>query len=234
MIKEICNTDAMTYLLGMENDSVDLIILDPDYNDWEMLIDHGIINECVRVLKDSGNLLCFTKQPFDYDLRIAVEPIFRREIIWTFDNGGAWVSKKMPLVSFQKIYWCVKSKDFFFEPRTGQNYADITRDFKRTNKVFGDWKEDGREFKKSEKGTWLRDHLHFNKPQCGAIPAKPHDLVKILISCFSPEGGVVYDPFAGTGMISKVADDLNREVITTEINEERCQMLLDYFFGKVI
>lgn len=232
MIKEIVNCDALTYIKTLNNDTIDLIILDPNYQDWKKLIKDGFIDECMRVLKESGNLLCFTKQPFDLELRNALVPFFRREIIWTFTNGGAWVSNKMPLVSFQKIYWCVKSKNFYFNARTGQEYSSKTKDFKRASKMFGDWIEEGRKFEKSEDGTWLRDHLHFNKPQTANIPAKPSELIKILVNCFCEPNGLVYDAFSGTGTIVKIADALDREVIATEIDAERCDKIIDYFMEK--
>ena len=229
MIREIACADAVQYIKQIEDDSVDLIVLDPNYDDWEALLQTDFLSDCIRILKDTGNILCFTKQPFDMELRQAINPIFRREIIWTFDNGGAWVSKQMPLVSFQKIYWCIKSKNFFFNPRTGQEYAEVTKNFKRARKVWEGTDVEGRQFVKSEEGTWIRDHLHFNKPQAGKIPAKPYDLIKILIHCFSPVGGLIYDPFSGAGTIAKVGDALDREVIANELDEERCMKIIDYF-----
>lgn len=227
MIGEVVCCDAMQYMKTMPDESVDLVILDPDYNEWQKFLSKGIIQESMRIMKPTGNLLCFTKQPFDNDLRNAIDPWFRREIVWSFTNGGAWVSNKMPLVSHQKIYWCVKSKDFFFNPRTGVAYSESTRNFKRANKVFGDWEEDGKEFTMSKDGVWLRDHLHYNKPNSGKIPAKPKELVEILIRCFSPQGGVVYDAFLGSGIITSVADTMNREVYACEIDEDRCIAYID-------
>ncbi len=218
---EIRNIDAIKYVDGFEN-SIDLIILDPDYQDWSEMIEKGLIEKSVRALKETGNILCFTKQPFDYELRIAVNPWFRREIIWSFENGGAWVSKKMPLVSFQKIYWLTKTDQFYFNPRTGVEYSDNTKDFKRANKVFGGWKDEGKQFSKSEDGIWLRDHLHYNKPSCGEIPQKPDQLIKIFMQCFCPKKGTVLDLFSGSGVVPKVADEMGNNYYASELDEKRC------------
>ena len=110
---EILNGDALQ-LMEASGNAYDLIILDPDYQDWGYMIENGLIEKALELLNPDGNILLFTKQPFDYNLRIKINPWFRREIVWTFENGGAWVSKKMPLVSTQKIYWMVKSNDFYF------------------------------------------------------------------------------------------------------------------------
>lgn len=227
---EIVCADAFDYMATFEDESVDLVILDPDYQDWDTFIKRGLIEETMRVLKSTGNVLCFTKQPFDYKLRIAVNPWFRREIIWTFENGGAWCSPKMPLMSTQKIYWLTKSKNFYFNPRTGVAYSESTKNFKRKTKVFGDYEAEGRAFQKSDEGVWIRDHLHYNKPNSGKIPAKPQELINILVRCFSPDGAVILDPFAGSGTTIEAAELLAREVYASEKDEERTMKILDKFF----
>jgi len=221
MMNELICGDAMKLITELDDHSIDLTILDPDYQDWDKLCSEGIICQAVRVTKLTGSIICFTKQPFDYNLRSEVDHIFRREIIWSFSNGGAWVSKRMPLVSFQKIFWLTLTKDFYIDVRTGIDYSEGTKSMKRTSKVFGDYRAEGKQFKKSEAGTWIRDHYHFNKPHCGKIPAKPNELMKILIKCFCPENGIVLDPFFGSGVTGVIADELNRNFIGFEKDKER-------------
>ena len=60
---EVVNIDAFEYLKSFQDNVFDMVVLDPDYQDWDSLIDKGLINEAIRVLKDTGNLICFTKQP---------------------------------------------------------------------------------------------------------------------------------------------------------------------------
>lgn len=228
---EVVRLDALEYLDRFGDGFFDLIVLDPDYQEWDSLIKKGIIRKAIEKTKASGNVLRFTKQPFDYELRIAAHPYFRREIIWTFENGGAWCSPKMPLVSAQKIYWLVKGKQFYFNPRTGVPYNANTKDFKRSKKVFGDYEAEGRQFTKSEEGVWLRDHLHYNKPNSGKIPAKPRALIEILLRCFCPDGGNVCDPFTGSGIVAIAAEDMARNAFASDISEERVQKVLDKCFA---
>lgn len=212
--------DCMDLLDEVEDHSVDLTILDPNYDDWDRLCADGLICQAVRVTKLTGNIIMFTKQPFDNNLRQEVDHIFRREIIWTFCNGGAWVSNRMPLVSFQKLYWCTLSDDFYFNERTGMDYSEFTKDFKRKNKVFEGYEEEGRNFEKSEDGVWLRDHLHYNKPNFGKIPAKPIELVTILVRCFCPDGGVVLDPFTGSANVCLAALNEKRHFVGFELDAD--------------
>jgi DNA modification methylase len=220
-MNKIIQGNALDLITEIDDHSIDLTILDPDYQDWDKLCEDGLICQAVRVTKLTGNIICFTKQPFDYNLRNEVNHIFRREIIWTFSNGGAWISKKMPLVSFQKLFWLTLSKDFYINVRTGLEYNKSTKSMKRNTKVFGDYKADGKHFEKSNEGTWIRDHYHFNKPHSGKIPSKPEELINILIKCFCPENGLVLDPFLGSGISGIISKKLNRNFIGFEIDNNR-------------
>ena len=212
--------NALDLICELEDHSVDLTILDQNYQDWDEMCAQGLIAQAVRVTKLTGNIICFTKQPFDFNLRNEINNIFRREIIWSFSNGGAWVSKKMPLVSFQKIYWLTLSKNFYIDVRTGLGYNETTKNMKRTTKVFEGWEEEGKQFEKSEEGTWIRDHYHFNKPHTGKMPSKPKDLINIIVQCFSPKGGIVLDPFFGSGVIGDVCIEMSRNYIGFELDKE--------------
>jgi DNA modification methylase len=219
-INKLYNKDAFELLFELEDESVDLIILDPNYQDWIKFCEGGLICQAVRVLKQTGNILCFTKQPFDFELRNEIHHLFRREIVWTFTNGGAWVSNRMPLVSHQKIYHCVVNKKLsFFNSRTGVDYSEKTKDFKRSKKVFEGYEEEGKQFNKSEDGVWLRDHLHFNKPHTGKIPSKPQELYDILIRCYCPAGGLVVEPFSGSGNFAKTCIKQSKNYLGSELDK---------------
>ena len=231
---EVKNLDAFDYLKQIADESIDLIILDPDYQNWDDFLKRELIEQCLQKLKPSGNILCFTKQPFDFNLRNYINKWFRREIVWTFENGGAWISPKMPLVSSQKIYWLIKSKEFYFNPRTGIDYSEHTKNFKRKEKVWEGFNQEGREFTKSEEGVWLRDHLHYNKPNCGSIPAKPEELMKIFLKCFCPKDGIVLDLFSGSGIIPILCNQNNISCKATELSTERYNKILEALNTKTI
>tara|TARA_R100000664_G_scaffold33976_1_gene53096 strand:- start:3129 stop:3806 length:678 start_codon:yes stop_codon:yes gene_type:complete len=214
----VYNLDALDFIGELRCRSIDLIILDPSYDQWDYFISKGLIAECERVLKNTGNILCFTKQPFDFNLRKSVAHIFRRELVWTFTNGGAWVSKKLPLVSFQKIFHCVLDKtDAFFEPRSGVPYSSKTKDFKRSSKVFEGYNQEGRNFCKDDRGTWIRDHYHFNKPHTGSLPSKPEELSNILLQCYCPPQGLFLDPFCGSGVFLKSCTNQGKTFFASDL-----------------
>jgi DNA modification methylase len=219
-MNKIILSDAFDGISGLDDKSIDLCILDPNYQDWSVFIKRGLIELVMSKMKDEGNVLAFTRQPFDYDLRVKINPLLRRTFIWSFTNGGAWVSKTLPLVSFQSIFWFSKSKKPYVNVRTGVSYSSNTKSFKRSNKVFGDWNEEGRDFAPSNEGTWIRDHYHFNKPHTGKIPSKPAELARIFVNCFCPAEGILLDPFAGSGTFCKAASSAERNYIAFENNKE--------------
>jgi len=57
----------------------------------------------------------------------------------------------------------------------------------------------------------------------------PEKLVEQIVLCSSPEGGVVFDPFLGTGTTLIVSDRLNRSCLGFEINEEFFQFANERF-----
>ena len=231
IINKIYNKDAFELLFELEYESIDLIILDPNYNDWDKFCEIGLITQSVRVLKQTGNILCFTKQPFDFNLRNEINHIFRREIVWTFTNGGAWVSNRMPLVSHQKIYNCVvDSKKSFFNPRTGAEYSKKTKSFKRNKKVFEGYEAEGRKFEKNKDGIWIRDHLHFNKPHTGKMPSKPQELYDILIRCYCPKDGIVLEPFSGSGNFAVSCIQQDKNYLGSELDKN----IFDYSIANII
>jgi hypothetical protein len=217
---QVFKCDAFDGIRKIDSKTIDLCILDPNYQDWDTLINEGIIELVMDKVKDDGNILAFSRQPFDYQVATKIRPFHRRTFIWSFTNGGAWVSKRLPLVSFQTIFWFSKSKNSFIDVRTGLSYADKTKATKRKSKIFGGWKSEGKDFNPSGEGTWLRDHYHFNKPNTGEVPSKPHELSRIFVKCFCPEGGTLLDPFAGSGTFCKTAQEINRKFIGFERDEK--------------
>jgi tRNA G10 N-methylase Trm11 len=77
---------------------------------------------------------------------------------------------------------------------------------------------------KDGKTEYLQDHIGFNRIQEmeNVHPTvKPIDLMRYLVNMFStPDGGVVYDPFAGSGSTLIACKILGREYIGSEMESE--------------
>lgn len=215
--------DAIETLNKLKDGSADLILLDPFYNEWDEWLEKGIIELAMTKLKESGNLLCFTAQPFDFNLRVHLQESFRREIIWHMPKRPKWVSNQLPLVTHQKIYWAVKTKgENFFQPRTGLDYSLHTVTGNKGNMVFRDYKGKLRPFEKHEDGIWMNDVQVFDKPHNEKREgAKPLELMEVLIRCLCPIEGKIVDPFAGSGVVCYACQNLGiTDCIATDIDFE--------------
>jgi site-specific DNA-methyltransferase (adenine-specific)/modification methylase len=60
----------------------------------------------------------------------------------------------------------------------------------------------------------------------------PEELVLKIISNFSKEGDLIYDPFSGTGTTLKVAKDNNRNYLGSEILEKYVKIINNRLFNK--
>ena len=68
------------------------------------------------------------------------------------------------------------------------------------------------------------------KPYSGAhFAVFPPDLIKPCILAGCPEGGLVYDPFMGSGTTAAVAQDAGRRAMGSELNPEYCKLIAERF-----
>lgn len=213
--------DCLEYLRQMHKSlagKVDLIILDPPYEDWgKWLSCPEFWTYLAEMRSTQANMLCFSKQPFSADLWRSL-PDIRWRLVWAFSNGGAWVSKKLPLVSFQDITVYSNPHYAIFNERTGGEYADTTRTMKRSTKSWKGYSAEGRRYEPSEQGTWLRDVIFVNKPSGQPIGVKPLTLVETLMKVYSNPDSLVLDPFAGRGTTMLAAMHLGRKAVGFEVD----------------
>jgi DNA modification methylase len=65
----------------------------------------------------------------------------------------------------------------------------------------------------------------FLRPDGNDHPArKPLALLRHIISASTPDGGIVLDPFMGSGTTLRAAKDLSRKAIGIEVEERYCEM----------
>lgn len=91
----------------------------------------------------------------------------------------------------------------------------------------------------------LAKHPHTNYPSAETIGYKhnfietsvasvkghnavfPEEIPKFCIEVFSKENDLIYDPFNGSGTTCKVASELNRRWIGSDISKEYCELALE-------
>lgn len=73
-------------------------------------------------------------------------------------------------------------------------------------------------------GTAMSDVIEWTRDRDAIHPnQKPVQCLRPLIECFSPEGGVVLDPFLGSGSTLRAAKDTGRRGVGIEIEGRWCR-----------
>jgi len=235
IINKILNLDCMDYLTKIEKKSVDLILIDPPYNElpknWDNFRSWSKIKPLFNnVLKDNGQIYIFGKQPMLADIHNDFKDTFkfRFELIWN-KNKGMWSSNSMPMRSHELI-WCfckkeAKIRDLYFDidsiKTPGKAY---TRKNKVTSTIRNNWKanhtivKDGNRFPLSvinEKQVIRRGASRDEKHPT----EKPLSLLEWAIKSSCPKNGIVLDCFMGSGSTAIAAKENKRNFLGCEIDE---------------
>jgi len=219
----------------IEDNSVDLIFIDPPYNigkkfngnkykqkdkeylDWC----YEWIDLCLKKLKDTGSMYIMTSTQFmpyfDIYLREKIEILSR--IAWYYDSSGVQ-AKKYYGSMYEPILFCVKDKknytfnanEILVEAKTGAKRKLI--DYRKnppqpynTKKVPGN--------------VWEYPRVRYRMAEYENHPTqKPIKFLERIIKASSNEGDLILDPFSGTFTTSYVAKSLNRKSIGIEKEDE--------------
>jgi site-specific DNA-methyltransferase (adenine-specific) len=231
---KIYNQDCISGFKSMENNSVDLIFTSPPYNLNISYQDHDDsmkleayyewckvwISESFRVLKDGGRFClqigCFQSQlnepSYSTFTRLFQEAgfTFREFIIWNKNQipkrtaWGSWMSPSNPriLPPFEMIINFHKGSPKIVE----KGQTDLTKE----------------EFINWTNGLWVIAPESAKKRK---HPAPfPEELAKRCIKMHSYIGGVVVDPFNGSGTTTSVANKLGRRYVGFDITKEYCEL----------
>ncbi len=203
-----------------------------------------IFDEIKRVLKDSGT--CWVNLGDTYlpdkcllqiPNRFAIEMTnrgwtLRNEIIWFKRNCFPSSVKDRFTVDFEKLFFFVKNKKYYFdqqkEPVKNISIQRAKYGWHGTKLPHGDSYAG---LKGTEAmGDRYCDPRGRNKRAVWDIPTKgykgahfavfPEGLIETPIKAGCPLGGVVLDPFMGSGTTAVVAKRLGRNYIGIELNED--------------
>lgn len=164
----------------------------------------------------------------------------RSDIIWAKPNPMPESVTDRPTKSHEHVFLLAKSQRYHYDADAVREDADLNRVGQRQgrwgNAVKGDRayamgrvpsgnEANGTEVVGSETRN-LRDVWTIaTQPYPGAHFATfPPKLVEPCIKAGCPEDGTVLDPFGGAGTVGLVADQLGRDAVLIELNEEYARM----------
>jgi site-specific DNA-methyltransferase (cytosine-N4-specific) len=163
--------------------------------------------------------------------------ILRNEIIWHKPNCMPSSVKDRFTVDFEKMFFFVKSKRYYFEPQKESLAVSTLENLKCYNGE-GRYTFNG---KRPENTPLINQSFKAfdlsgrNKRTVWTISTKPYEgahfavfppeLVETPIRAGCPPGGVVLDPFGGSGTTSEVARKLSRSSIIIELNPDYLELI---------
>jgi len=214
--------DAIEIMSTFPEESVDLICADPPYNlgkDYGNTIDkkdwaeyekftRQWIKEAVRILKHNGTIYVFMGVRFISSLYTMLENdfglIFNGWITWHYTQGMGRTKGFSP--RHEDILYFVKGRDYTFnlnDIRIPQKY------YRQRNNMEGANPGD----------VWQFSHVHYCSKEREEHPTqKAEGVMERMILASSKLGGIVLDPFVGSGTTCKVAKTLRRHWIGIDIN----------------
>lgn len=179
--------------------------------------------------------------------------ILRNEIIWHKPNAMPSSVRDRFTIDYEKLYFFVKSKKYYFQQQKEPMKTKDTNPPNSSIATFGDLQLGRRKRNYKQDQVGRNDYTGFNaryrppkdlmrnkrcvwsvstKNYKGAHYAVyPEELIEIPILAGCPKGGVVLDPFLGSGTTALVAKRLNRNYIGVDINPEYCKMAQERIQG---
>lgn len=236
-LNKIYQKDCLKVLASLPDESVDLIVSSPPYNigkkyEKKTTLDiyiegqTKVLAECSRVLKRTGSIFwqvgSFSDRGMIIPLDIKFFPVLEKlgllpinRIIWVRQHG-LHASKKFSC-RHETILWFAKSKDYYFD----LDPVRVPQKWQNKKKVNGPSKgelscnPDG----KNPSDIWLFRNVKHNHEEQTIHPCQfPEDMIARIVLAASPEGGVVFDPYMGTGTLAVVAQENNRNFVGAEID----------------
>ena len=164
--------------------------------------------------------------------------ILRNEIIWHKPNAMPQSIKDRFSVDFEKVFFFVKNRNYYFKQQFEplRNPERLNRRLLNPSKsrklIESYWTSansnisEKRRLKMLERGrnkrcVWTIGTTNFAGHHFAVFPPR---LIETPIKASCPSGGIVLDPFIGSGTTAVVAKELDRKFIGIELNGEYVKM----------
>jgi len=155
----------------------------------------------------------------------------RQDIIWHKTNPMPESVQDRCTKAHEYIFLLSKSQKYYYDADAIKEAAIFPDDKRRPLGSKGAWQMDGRKQRENGGGVaYDHDTEKRNKRSVWTVTTKPYDgahfavfpsdLIEPCIMAGAPVGGIVLDPFMGSGTTAQVAQSLGRQYLGCELNPE--------------
>lgn len=235
--------DSVAWLKSLAPESVDLVFADPPYNikkaDWdnfesqEHYIEWSLkwIEPAARALKPSGSLYICGFSEILADLKHPASRFFRscRWLVWHYKNkanlGNDWGRSHESILHFRRSDAFKLNVDLVRIPY-GAHTLKYPSHPQAVTSQYGKGQGPRDNWTPNPLGAKPKDVLEL-PTTCNGMgektphpTQKPEELLRRLVLAASDEGGLVIDPFSGSGTTITVAQQLGRRWAACDLNAE--------------
>lgn len=178
-------------------------------------------------MKYQRKSLCMIPQRFAIEM-IKRKWILRNTIIWHKPNAMPSSVRDRFTVDFEYLYLFVKHRKYYFEQQKEEAYAtprsrrSLKGGTQSINNPRQNYKEGQELLGRNKRCIWSILTKPFPEAHFAVYPP---ELIETPIKAGCPEGGIVLDPFMGSGTTALVAKQLNRNFIGYELNPDYVDMI---------
>jgi len=231
-------TNSLTTIPLIPDNSIDLILTDPPYNNRKNF-GNGTVNlsneefriwndewirECFRILKPNGSIYICIDWQNSAMIQNILEKYFiiQNRITWKREKGRG--SKKNWKNNMEDIWFATKSKDFTFNLDAVKIKKEVIAPYRDQTGKPKDWQEkNGKKFRLTHPSNIWTDFIvpFWSMPENTEHPTqKPEKLVERIILASSNPNDLIFDPFLGSGTTCVIAQRLKRKYLGFEINKK--------------
>jgi site-specific DNA-methyltransferase (adenine-specific) len=239
-LDKIFNEDAMEGFKRLPDHSVDLIVADPPYalgKDYGNQSDkleakaylqwmENWVDAVLPKLKPTGSLYIFLTWRYSPEIFVMLKQRMQmiNEIIWDRRVPSMGGSVRSFTSVHDTVGLFVKEKGYYFDLDAVRIPYDAATKKARTRSIFvgKKWLEVGY----NPKDLWSITRIHKCDPERTDHPTqKPLEMIDRMIKASCPPGGLVLDPFMGSGTTAVSAKRCGRHFVGFELNADYCEII---------
>ena len=227
---QLYHGDCLKLMFDLPDNSVDCVICDMPFGTtackWDTVLPLDMLwHHYKRICKDNGAIVLNASQPFTTALISSNEKMYRHQWVWNKNNSAGFATAKIrPFAICEDIIVFGKNKVNYYPQM-------VIRGKERTKGGYS--ASDNYNLQPTQKKSneyYPKNLLEFsNASQKGKVhpTQKPVELIEYLIKTYTNEGDTVLDNCMGSGTTGVACQNLNRDFIGIELDDNCFQIAKD-------